>query len=123
MRDIGHFEFGELHRPILFDGMDSVIETHDPRHLDYWLAYWLCAYGQLADQAETAFIDIAGFTAKPNLRTLLGALDLREDATTIGAAEKLIRPITTYEPQSLVSDVLLDRAHSLYDKIQSTRCL
>jgi hypothetical protein len=123
MRDIGHFEFGELHRPILFDGMESVIEEHDPNQLDYWLAYWLCAYGQLADQAATAFIDMAGLTTKPDLRTLLNALDLCEDETTIGAAEQLIRPITTYEPQSIVSDVLLDRARSLYDKIQTTRCL
>ena len=43
MEDIGHLEFGALHRPILFDGFDGVRGTATPSDLDYWLAYWIAA--------------------------------------------------------------------------------
>ncbi len=42
MRDIGHFEFGELHKPILFPGF--VAEAYDTMSEDYWLNYWVRAF-------------------------------------------------------------------------------
>ncbi|WP_299506621.1 sulfotransferase [uncultured Roseobacter sp.] len=45
MRDIGHLEFGQLHRPIGFDGFDP--GAYDPRTPDYWLAYWIAAFVQV----------------------------------------------------------------------------
>jgi hypothetical protein len=42
MRDIGHFEFGELHRPIAFDS--DFVNQFDPAQPNYWLAYWISAF-------------------------------------------------------------------------------
>jgi len=42
MRDIGHFEFGELHRPIRFPRAPDAPES-GPEALDYWLGYWIAA--------------------------------------------------------------------------------
>jgi hypothetical protein len=44
MADIGHYEFGELHRPILFPGVAGLRERHSTVHVDYWLAYWIAAF-------------------------------------------------------------------------------
>lgn len=42
MRDIGHFEFGALHKPILFPGFTP--DRYDPLSPDYWLNYWIKAF-------------------------------------------------------------------------------
>lgn len=47
MSDIGHLEFGELHRPIMFPGMDAVRSKYSPATLDYWVAYWVAAFEHL----------------------------------------------------------------------------
>ncbi len=42
MRDIGHFEFGLIHKPLMFPGFQ--IGNYDPSSPDYWLDYWLHAF-------------------------------------------------------------------------------
>ncbi len=42
MRDIGHLEFGALHRPIDFDR--AALAGHTPDQPDYWLAYWVTCF-------------------------------------------------------------------------------
>lgn len=44
MADIGHLEFGELHRPIQFPGLAGRLEGRSPESLDYWLSYWISAF-------------------------------------------------------------------------------
>ena len=47
MNDIGHFEFGELHRPIWFDGVDEVLNRDSTDSLNYWIGYWVQALRHL----------------------------------------------------------------------------
>lgn len=47
MGDIGHYEFGELHRPIAFPGLEALTSGTTPADLDYWLGYWIAAYEHL----------------------------------------------------------------------------
>lgn len=47
MADIGHFEFGALHRPILFPRFAELAEGLGPTDLDYWLGYWIAAFEHL----------------------------------------------------------------------------
>ena len=44
MADIGHFEFGELHRMIAFEGVENLEARYAPDSLDYWVAYWIAAF-------------------------------------------------------------------------------
>jgi hypothetical protein len=44
MADLGHYEFGELHRPIAFSGIDKLLYKRNPLETDYWLAYWITAF-------------------------------------------------------------------------------
>lgn len=48
MADIGHYEFGALHRPIKFGGFVSLVEGLSLSDLDYWFAYWIAAFEHIA---------------------------------------------------------------------------
>jgi len=48
MADIGHYEFGALHRPIAFPGLAALTQGRDPLTLDYWLATWIAAFDHIA---------------------------------------------------------------------------
>lgn len=50
MADIGHFEFGLLHRPIAFPGVDEMCARYRPDTLDYWLAYWVLGFRHVLAQ-------------------------------------------------------------------------
>ena len=52
MADIGHYEFGELHRPILFPGFADASRGLSPDGIDYWLTYWIAAYRHLHSKRE-----------------------------------------------------------------------
>jgi hypothetical protein len=48
MADIGHYEFGNIHRPIRFPGFEP--GAHDADTVAYWLSYWVHAFREvLAD--------------------------------------------------------------------------
>lgn len=49
MSDIGHFEFGDLHRPIAFPGFTELSDGTGPDDLAYWVAYWVAAFEHLRD--------------------------------------------------------------------------
>ncbi|MDC1499058.1 sulfotransferase [Amylibacter sp.] len=50
MQDIGHFEFGKIHKPIGFAGF--LANQYDPGTPDYWLAYWIAAFEHVLSHAE-----------------------------------------------------------------------
>jgi len=43
MGDIGHYEFGELHRPFEFPAAGNR-DRYGPDRLDYWIGYWIDAF-------------------------------------------------------------------------------
>ncbi|MEV8468148.1 sulfotransferase [Fluviibacterium sp. DFM31] len=47
MGDIGHYEFGQLHRPIQFPTLAARTDGTTPEDLDYWLGYWIAAFEHL----------------------------------------------------------------------------
>lgn len=48
MGDIGHYEFGLLHRPILFERWKDLSDSLNPKEIDYWLAYWIAAFEHIS---------------------------------------------------------------------------
>lgn len=63
MADIGHFEFGALHRPIRFPGFDVPHEP-GPDDICYWLAYWIAAFRYLhARRAGLTFVSYEALCA------------------------------------------------------------
>ncbi len=54
MRDIGHFEFGLIHKPILFPGFDP--ERYSTESADYWLLCWIHAFRAVAASGSECII-------------------------------------------------------------------
>jgi hypothetical protein len=78
MEDIGHLEFGKLHRPIFFEGMDEVVGRYRTDQLDYWIAYWLRAFRHIVGHADAVrFVSYERLCAR-------GAEGLREITARIG---------------------------------------
>lgn len=93
MLDIGHFEFGELHRPIRFPEFDSITQFLDPRSLDYWLAYWISAFEELSQRPDIDFISYEKLctSASTHLPTLCEHIDLPATAAEIQIAAQIFR--------------------------------
>lgn len=47
MADIGHYEFGDLHRPIAFPNLEELLANRNLLSPDYWLSYWVAAFEYL----------------------------------------------------------------------------
>jgi len=54
MQDIGHLEFGALHRPIAFD--PDALAGYDPTQPNYWLVYWITAFEHIRKHASKLLI-------------------------------------------------------------------
>ncbi len=116
MADIGHFEFGALHRLIRFDGLEGLIEGLKPDDLDYWLAYWIAAFEHIAARRDrvqlVGYEDICG-------RGEEGAAELLEmlgiDASRAPEVGKHFRPVPPPNTE-LTShrSALRDRAEALH---------
>lgn len=122
MEDIGHLEFGALHRPIRFDGMSDVRRRYRPETLDYWLAYWIIAFRHVLLYRDSVVLVsyeelCAGGPA--GIQALAGRLGLApRDAAPLATAD-------LHEPRSHRPDArpldhsLLDEAEALYGQLSA----
>lgn len=117
MRDIGHFEFGLIHKPIQFPGFDP--DAHDPDSADYWLNYWIHAFREVLDHSANCVLvtqDDLRASPEATMAKLCDALDLPE--TTLPFADYFHSSpdesrTDVYDPQ------LYDEAADLYGKLES----
>jgi len=56
MADLGHYEFGDLHRPIAFLGIDKLLSNRNPLQIDYWLAYWIAAFEYVLERRDKVIL-------------------------------------------------------------------
>lgn len=81
MRDIGHMEFGELHRPIIFPGLLESIADVSPTSLDYWLHYWIAAFTFVAKRRDRLIVvphEVVCRDAPNTIARLLDELGIEE---------------------------------------------
>ncbi len=82
MGDIGHFEFGLIHKPIGFAGFEP--DRYERDSADYWLAYWLCANRAiLSAAAEYVIVTQDDLRAAPQrtMAALCAAIEVDPGAT------------------------------------------
>jgi hypothetical protein len=121
MADLGHYEFGAVHRPIAFadepdDGPGGAAGA-GPETLDYWLRYWLAAYGHVAARrAGLHLVDYERWCAAPGavLGALAEAVGLARGAGFERAVASVRRPPPARGDPCGVEGDLLDRARSLH---------
>ncbi|MCI0600730.1 MAG: sulfotransferase [Beijerinckiaceae bacterium] len=117
MNDIGHLEFGELHRPIRFDGTDVIIRRYRPDSLDYWMAYWIAAFAHIIGyKDEVVLISYENLCGKgaTALRVLEECLHITPTGK-LEAAAAMLKPAPRYDVDDEVQDKgLLERARELH---------
>jgi hypothetical protein len=119
MADIGHYEFGALHRPIEFEGFARLVEGLEVTDLDYWFAYWIAAFEHIAVRRDRIHLieyeDLCrrGTAAAADLCELLGIEVSR--AAAIGAH---FRPAPPPQPElEAYRSPFRDRAEALHRKL------
>ena len=120
MRWLGHYEFGQDHRPFAFQTRTEEKAASNPEELNYWLQYWVDVYeGILATLPANAVLwDHDAFCAEPadcyeRLAAHLGfASNLPKEML------KNVRPNQAAELHDQVPREALARANDLHAKLQ-----
>jgi len=124
MDDIGHLEFGALHRPIRFQGMRQIRERYHPETIDYWLAYWIVAFTHVLRYRESITLVSYGELCRA------GAAGVRALATDLDVPGEMLEGITSadlheprsHRPDTLPTDrALLDEAEDLHQRLSTYR--
>ena len=113
MRDLGHYEFGLNHRPFAFKGVES-LQSLNVDTLDYWLQYWLIAFGALLPYVhQVRIVEIEKLAENPErllveIYNWVGLSDPHPEA--IG----LFRPLKPRADRSLFSPERVQSAKNLH---------
>lgn len=114
MRDIGHLEFGLLHKPIGFDGFASDHPADTP---DYWLTLWIAAFRDVLAQGQGCHIvtqDDLRAAPQQTMQALTKRLQI-----DVGGMDftGYFRAVPDKRPADLYDPALLAEAHALYDQL------
>ena len=124
MRDIGHFEFGALHKPIVFPGFELEDDSERIKCCDYWLNYWVRAFSYLLSIRECSFVSYEALCAdsKAGVESLAEVLEVDASEKEIEAASSKFRPIRSPKGTSYSFDSELTRlSRDIYSEILA-RC-
>ncbi len=119
MADIGHFEFGALHRPIRFEELGALIDGLNPTDLDYWLAYWIAAFEHVAlRRGHVHLVDYDRLCIGPE-RAVGELCELLEiDAAAMSEIASHFRPPPLLKPElETYRSPLRDRAETLHETL------
>jgi hypothetical protein len=121
MHDIGHFEFGALHRPFAFADPLPVVSSSasDPHRDEYWLGYWIRTFHALLDEGDSVhFISYERLCEDP--RTALAALEEAlglPEGRLLRAAGDRIRLPRTWAGANGAPPATLDAAETLHQQL------
>jgi hypothetical protein len=120
MEDIGHYEFGDLRRPIAFPGYESFLSEKDPLTIDYWLAYWISAFEYVFARLEKVILisyEHICMDAKRTLANLCEQLDIPTEDSLEEAASLFREPSPPKGDKLSCDPRLFDEAIDLYKSI------
>jgi hypothetical protein len=125
MGDIGHFEFGELHRPVAFPKLNEYLSGFSPDNINYWLAYWVAAYQYLDSIDGVTFISHRRLcnSGAQGFKKLANVLELKADAGDIDSAAGLFNHVSESESKLCSFDAsLLEQAKLIFNRLDG-KCL
>src|SRR5436190_16070437 len=117
MADIGHYEFGALHRPIAFPGLDELTAGRDPFGANYWLAYWIVAFDYVLARGDRVILvsyEDACRDASHALADICARAGIAEDGALPAAASRFSEPPPPRGGEIAVDAALRDRAEALH---------
>lgn len=122
MADIGHYEFGDLHRPIMFPGLDALISGRDPSTIDYWLGYWIATFEYVLSRRDEVVLvsyESTCIGGRKALRGICARLEISEEGILEKAALLLKAPSTRRFDGAVMDAGLRDRAEVLHEDLLS----
>lgn len=118
MADIGHYEFGKLHKPLNFPGLDSICNGRASSSLDYWLAYWIAAFEYVRPfKSRLVILPFETLCRFPEsgLSALAEQLDI--ETPDIGKIASMFKPVVSNHDPSQFDATLKNRAITLYNEL------
>jgi Sulfotransferase family len=120
MADIGHFEFGELHRPFAFPRLETLIAGQTSEEPDYWLAYWIAAFDHVRARRDAVTLvcyeDLCDGGVEAFIR-LCSALGVKGGEAVVQAGAGL-RPWVPRADADMFDPGLRDKARAIYDDLR-----
>jgi hypothetical protein len=126
MKDIGHFEFGELHRPISFPGLGELPRDVGADRVEYWMAYWNAAFEHVLGNAERVTLlsyENLCRRGSEGLGVLSDVLGLDDEAGLVAAAGMLRSPRDHDTPTGDLAQTILGRSYELHDRLMGLSVL
>ena len=120
MEDIGHYEFGKLHRPIAFPGLDDLISKWEPTMINYWLAYWIAAFEYVAAHRELVIpvsYEQTCSAAGTELSKICEQLDVEHEGLVNSIARSFQSPPPKRVDATTVDGTLRDHARELHREL------
>jgi hypothetical protein len=121
MADIGHFEFGDLHKLIDFPEIDTLLADLNPEHSDYWLAYWLATYRYLnsLEGESIYFISYADLceNSESSLSRICQKLNIEAGEVQIKGAAQGLKTMPSRRGDYHFSETLAQQADELYKEL------
>jgi len=117
MGDIGHLEFGALHRPIRFEDGGARLDPGRADTLDYWLAYWIAAFDHILRQRTEVILlsyERACEDGARALARLADCLELELSGPFAEAASRFKAPSRHGAADEVADTALLARAQALH---------
>lgn len=120
MADIGHYEFGALHRPIDFPGLRELLAGRNPTMADYWLAYWIAAFEHvLARRDAVILIPYEATCGDPSraLASLCERIGIPDDNALPAAAQRFGEPPPPRRGEAPLDPALVERSLAIHDAL------
>lgn len=121
MRDIGHYEFGLIHKPIQFPDFNH--KTHDTTDANYWLNYWVCAFREVLkhkDKCIFVFQDDLRSSPQATMKALCQTLSLDPKEIKF---EDYFHTVSDQSPIGIYDKELYKEAMKIYNELLKTNNL
>ena len=120
MRDIGHLEFGHLHKPFDFPEFQTLADGRDPSMPDYWLAYWIAAYQHVTNHADHVHLVTQDMITSKGQATLDSLCEkIGVDAQNTDFA-KHFHPVTARGDAAIFDKKLLKSARDVFAELEAS---
>jgi sulfotransferase family protein len=124
MADLGHYEFGAVHRPIRFPNLDELIANRDPLTIDYWLAYWIAGFEHVLLHRNNVIVVSYEASCTDPARTveaICARLDVDDEGLGSTVAALFRRDPPAIQGVEGVDRDLLERAEQIHAALMAER--
>ena len=115
MRDIGHFEFGQIFKPFDFPGFD--VNRFEPKEHNFWLNYWVHTFGYILEHQENCIFVLQDELRASPEKTMAALCELLEISPGSSEFATYFRADADESSVEPYDRKLFSQANALYRKV------